>query len=456
MSAIVEYFDTAFTPNFHNIFTEVENEKIWRDWYYARYHNLLSSNQTAVNGLKLLENGVIPLPLFQLTSDFMASAALAQLPSYASPVPEVNAWLEENFAFIGKAIRRAGHYWSIGDTAVLAAQPGQIEAVDPIYYFRVGTPDLPDRLAGHILAIDYVWKDRDLQLMPQIELVPNRMRVVKLVNGIALEAIYEYHPHIVGRLLEGPRISPIRAICVAGGWDSWYKSVKGAAAELLTQFTIQSQALNRYANRVRFYPADVLATIQTQLDPTMPPARKQTEVMRQFNDFVYPAVGLEESKDLPRESDYSEDFQGRAAHIESCYQNFFLATGLPPRSFGIGISRYESGVAIEKSADSASVRVQGFRDELARCLPTLVRAMGCPEGEISFSWSTPPFQNREAHTQEIKDLFDRQIITLDEARRGLGYTDTDEARRILLEDARTKAANDALAKTGARGALNSG
>ena len=451
MATIVEYFDTAFTPGFQNIFDQVQDEHLWRDWYYGRYNRLASTNPSVENGRKLLEpDGMIALPLFQLTSDFMASAALGDMPVYASQNEAAGNWLEANMGFVLKAIRRAGFYWSIGDVCVLAAQPGQVEAVDPVYYFRVGTPDLPDRLVGHILAVTYYEKTREEQLLPHLQLAPNRLRVVKLADGVAMESIYEYAPHTVGPLLVGPRPSPITAICAVGGWDSWYRTVAPTAATLLTQFSIQAQQLNRYANRPQIVPAEALDFIRGQVPGGTDGqinAGTATAIMQRFRQLVYPVVGVTEETRLDVQMD-NEDFDGRLAFLEKCYENFFLATGLPPRSFGIGVSRYESGVAIEKSADSASARVQGFRQELADCLPTLVRAMGCPAGEISFNWATPPFQSREAHSTEIKDLFSLGLISIDEARRALGYTDSEEARTALRQEARERAANDARGRTG--------
>ena len=450
MATIVEYFDTAFTPGFQNIFDQVQLERDWREWYYGRYQSLSRLSPSVENGRALLEpDGWVNLPLFQLTSDFMASAALGDMPVYASQNEAAGNWLEANMGFVLKAIRRAGFYWSIGDVCVLAAQPGQVEAVDPVYYFRVGTPDLPDRLVGHILAVDYYEKTPAEQLMPHLMLAPNRLRVVKLSDGVATETIYEYAPHTVGRILEGPRPSPITAICAVGGWDSWYKTVGPAAATLLTQFSLQAQQLNRHANRPQYVPAEVLDAVRPQVAPSEEQAANTgTAVMRRFRQLVYPVAGLAEDSAGGKPMEEPEDFESRLAFLEKCYENFFLATGLPPRSFGIGVSRYESGVAIEKSADSASARVQGFRQELADCLPTLVRAMGCPAGEISFNWATPPFQSREAHSTEIKDLFGLGLISIDEARRALGYTDSEEARSALREEARERAANDARGRTG--------
>ena len=101
---------------------------------------------------------------------------------------------------------------------------------------------------------------------------------------------------------------------------------------------------------------------------------------------------------------------------------FFIASGLPPSSFGIGIGRGESGFARERAQDAASSRARAYRRDLAECLPILVRAAGIPgNGKVSFNWSAPPFQDRSKRQQELLALEAQGIITKEQVASALGW-----------------------------------
>lgn len=437
MAAIVEYLETAFTTGFQYRFPEVEREIMWREWYDGNIRSLLEIAEdekgnmiggTVDNGLALAP--IINIPLFKRGSDFYAAAAMSELPAASSPDERIQAWLKENMGTLDRMLRRGTFYWSIADVGVFAAQPGKVEAVDPQFYFRVGTPDLPDSLVAHILAIRYVEKPPELQLLPEVDLVVNRCKVIRLVNGVATEQIYEMTPDVIGQPLTDEYPSPITAICVAGGWDSWYKGIGPVVKALLTQYSIHAVQLNRYANRTHYVPTEIYdqmrndLTINRDSDKPIPPTVWQ--LTAEWNRLIRPTIGTSPDGAVPQESLYTEDFDSRAQFIEMLSDEVFLTAGLPPSAYGIGIGKGESGYARERAQDAASARIQAYRRDLAECLPRLCFAMGCPEGDLSFNWATPPFHNRESHTDEIVKLFDRGLITPQEARRSLGWDDSEE------------------------------
>ena len=407
----------------------MDNEQRWKEWYSGNFTSLFDQ-PTIANGGRLVGNPQ-GIPIFQIASDFAAEAAYAEGPSFSADDPAVNEWLEENYYALDKAIQRAVRHWSIADVAVLSAQPELVEAVDPIYYFRVGSPDQPDKFVGHIIASRYIERSAPEQLLPEIKTTPNRIKVVKFRDGVGYEQVLEYHPNIVGQPLTPLRISPIKAICVSGSWNSWYSGIRNLAAQLLTGMAVQNLQLNRYANRITYVPVQALDGIRddvTLASGTRPTAQA---VMSAFKELPYPVVGLtpgpDGNYDVPPESVYSEDFQSREAFLDRLWDTFYLASGTSPQSYGINIGKGESGFAREKAQDAASARIRAFRRDMAECLPTITRAMGCPDGDQTWQWTSPPFQNREAHTSEVVKLLAAGIITIEEARRSLGWsTDASE------------------------------
>ena len=432
MAVVLEHFETAFTPGYHYRFTEIANAEAWRKWYSGDYATLLPNTPTVANGLKLLPNGVWNYPYFSETSDFIADAAMSEHPALESPDEALSAWLADNGEGVMKAIRRATHYWSIDGVGVLAAQADKIEAIDPIHYFRVGTVDMPDELVGHILALRYVEKTPAQQLLPEQNLPFNRLKVIKLAAGMdtATEQIMEYHPGIVGRPLTGVYESPVKSICVAGNWRSWYPGCKDIVAQLLITMGVQGSQLNRYANRIRWLPLPAFDDYRRDLGSENRPATF-SEAMRAFSEEAYPYVGLSGIAEPPQEAIYVEDFASRDAYINTLSQVFALACGIPPGTFGVGISPDASGFAREKAQDAASARIRSYRHEVERCAPKAIKAMGGPEGELIFNWSSPPFQSRDAFVKDVLDMKREGIISVKETRAALGYSTTDAAMEAL-------------------------
>lgn len=429
MATILEYYDSAFYPGFQFRFTEVDNEERWRQWYNSDFSTLVPQG-TVDNGLQLLPRGVTAIPLFQFVSDFSAEAAYADGPSYSTNVPAIDAWLQENYYKIDKALQRAVRYWSICDVAVLVASDDKVEAIDPIHYFRVGSPDQPDELIGHIIASRYVDRSFQEQLQPTYQRTPNRIKVIKFRDGVGFEQTFVYHPDIVGQPVTPLTMSLIKAICVSGSWNSWYGGIKELAAQLLITHSVHSAQLNRYANRATYLPIETLDAIRDSVPPGEARLSAQAAA-KAFSEMTRPVVGITQSEDgsynVPPESIYSEDFQSREMHLDRLWDIFYLASGASPQSYGVGVGKGESGFAREKAQDAAAARVRAFRRDMAECLPKVCRAMGCPDGDITFNWSAPPFQSHSAHVDEIVRLYEKGIIDVNESRRALGYnTDKQE------------------------------
>lgn len=416
MTVILESMDTAFTPGFNTNFVEKNNDKRYLEWYDSKYNSLLPA-PTIANGRKLYTLGHdLGLPLFKLASDFIADAVLNDLPTTTGS----DEFVAEYMPMIDKALRRGTRYWSILDRGVWTAEPGMMRAVNPQFYYRVGEPEQKDALVGHIIAYPYRERTASEQLLPAANLIANRIRVTKIVQGRAIVQTFMYTENsVVGQPVTGPEVSPITEVCTAGEGDSWYGGVKDLASQIIIEYTNSLQDINRFRNRTRFMPVSVANEIRNSL--TM--AGRQatlTQITNLWEDLIRPVVGLVEDDMKPESQRDVLDLSATFESFRSQLDLFFMASGVPPSSFGIGIGRGESGVAREKAEDAAAARARAYRRDLMECLPRMARAMGSTE-ELSFQWITSPFEKASEKLEEIMTLLAAGIISVEEARSALGW-----------------------------------
>ena len=410
---------------YHLNFEEVFARQRWEEWYEGRYRTLYKNVPSISNGRKLLDtqDDLIEFSLFKIASDFYKSAVLAEEPASSASSATGTTWLEVNKGLILRALRRMAKYWSIHDYGVLLSEPGFIRTFDPTGYFRVGEVDQRDALVGHILV--QLWRERDLEELNvhTTDSVPNRITVWKVSNGESTHQIFHYDGNIIGEPVTGLVPSPINGVCVAGSGDSWYPDVQHLAGRIMTNLSLIDDDQNRYRNQPRYMPAGVRASLDEAIRVAggTPTPAKITEVI---NSLVRPIVTLDTlNEDVPN-TFLDGDLQQDAAfeQLRTLLDLFFIGSGLPPSSYGIGVGRGESGYAREKAQDAATARARAFRQDLAECLPQMALGMGAPNGTVyTFNWSSPPFETRSATQQEILQLRAAGIISLEEAREALGW-----------------------------------
>lgn len=409
------------------------------EWYDARYDKtLLPPSSSIASGRALLADAdIINLPIFQLASDFMANAVLGESPASSPNTQAQTAWVDENETMIDRALRRATRYWSIHDYAVFTAEPGYIRAIDPISYYRVGEPDQRDATVGHIIA--YPYREPVLDEIQQgeavFERIPNRIRVDKVYpdGQGATTQVFEYDgASIIGRALTGEESSPYTAVVTAGAGNAWYHGAKDLAARIILGISNVDQDLNRFRNRIRWYPNSVATDMTNEVpqeqrieiaDNGSVRVLNSGEVKAKIERRIRPVVIL--SGD---DTDPMDDGAGGIMldapfeQLRTALDLFFMTSGLPPSSFGIGVGRGESGVARERAQDAASARARAYRRDLTDGLPILCERAGAPAGgPIGFNWSAPPFQDMTARQQELLSLHSAGIVTATEVRNSLGW-----------------------------------
>ena len=418
-------------PGFMFEFDSITQEEKWEAWYHGRYETLYPP-PTIDNGLSLLAPALpTVVPLFYTASTFYVDATMAERP-IVSGDDMVLDWLVERADELWDTMERAVRHWSIkGRFIMVSHTDGSVEAVDPTMYFRVGSFHNPDDSMGHVLAFRYREPEStDELLFPGIHREPNRVRVVRYQkDGVNDVQVFMLQNRMVGMALGSAVPAGITSIITAGNGDSWYPLARGLVADFCVQRSMAQREINRFQNRLRILPPSMLASITPPGSQLTPSA-----LYKQFLNTVSPAVSAAEPGEeaigaTPEELSFGESQEW----TEYTAQIFYLVCGMPPTSFGVGIGKGESGYAREKAQDAAGARIRSLRRQIARGLPALIRGMGAPDGDISFQWSTSPFEDQGEKRNAILQQLAAGIINHEEAREALGWT----MARAMGESSRT-------------------
>ena len=285
----------------------------------------------------------------------------------------------------------------------------------------MGQPDQHDADVGHIIAYPYRQRDLSELNVHATGLEPNRIKVIKMSQGVSTIQHFLLAGGIVGSAITGLEPAPIRAIVTAGMGDSWYGAAKPIAAALVSQFSNLEIELNRWYNRATYYSAGVGNSMREQLtNEGRGLDLRAIKVM--LDKTVRPVILLQGEDIAPINEVNAPQLESVFTAVRTLLDIFFMTSGIPPSSFGIGIGRGESGYAREKAQDAASANARAYRRDLTQGLPTLVKAAGFPQsGEVSFNWSAPPFQDRTSRQQELLSLLNAGVITKEEVRKALNW-----------------------------------
>lgn len=411
----------AFGTGYHYQFPELTAQEEYRAWYYGNFATLLPPS-TIDNGFALFnESDRIDVPVLKIASDFYAAAAMAETPASTSDQESVQQWIKENVAMLDRALRRGAFYWSIHGLGVWTAEEGYIRAVDPLAYFRIGEEDQEDALVGHIIAYRYRETEDEGERLVHSQEEPNRVKVMKLIGETSTVQTFAYDGNIIQEALTGIEQSPITAICVAGTGDSWYGSVRTLVSGIISSLTNIDVSINRFTNKPVYIPANVYENIRLSLQDAVKVAPSLAQISAEFNKVVRPSISIDPESEPPMGSAEVLELTGHFESLRTKLDLFFLGSGLPPSSFGIGVGRGESGIAREKAQDAASSRVRAFRGDVSECLPRLAVAAGMPDSEVSFNWVTPPFEDRSKRQEELLNLLNAGVLNAEQVAIALGW-----------------------------------
>ena len=423
---VLEHID-ALTEGFYvEQMPLYRNQELWQQWYDCNYQRLFPTPSFA-NGMKFLDglNALVKLPMFRIASDWIGNAAMSDMPNLSGVDDGQREWWNQNRFYVERALQRATDHWKILDYAVLVVEAdGALRAWDPKYYYRIGLPDNPDADVGHVLLMPWGEFSLSQQQQAQDTSEPNRITVVKIMDGASTVQTFQYNGGRIGQALTAPQASSVRAVFTAGEGDSWYGPAQDIVAAMCVNFSMALVELNHYTNRPRLLPSSSIDAIATAAGVSPGSPAGQRAIMRMLNEELLPilsadkddvSVGMGELFDAPQQDD-------RRALNEYGGDIFAMASGLTPSSFGIGIGRGESGVAREKAQDAAGAKIRRYRRQIESFMPDMARAMGMNESAegIKFSWIVPPFQTLEAREEQIRADFQAGLLTANEAREEMG------------------------------------
>ena len=351
-------------------------------------------------------------------------------------------WLKENFNMLRKALRRASRYWSWGDLGVLRSEVVDgfplITAVKPYNYFRVGEPETDDRLAGHVLA--YRWREKTEDELKQGDAGhnhPNRITLIKVAQGESVREVYRFDGNVIQERID-EEASTVTHVSVAGEGEPWYSGARTGAIRIMTLMTLIVKEISRFVNRTRYIPSSLVfqmfESVREQIGEDT--QRNATLISEEFNKLIDPVVATPNVDQVPEESAVILQLTDMFEMLKHEQDLFSITSGVPPSAYGIGIGRGESGYAREKAMDAAAGRVNEYRNDILSSLPALCEGAGLsPEAKPSFRFITPAFQSKQAYTDIILAIEERQIISKKQAAEALGfeYEGTDEPQPDIMD-----------------------
>ena len=420
----MEQFGEGFQFNFPRVWAELR----WKQWYEGQFASMYPQ-PTIANGFKLIDQkDLVTIPLFQMASDFYTEAVIAEGPEFSTDNDVLRTWLDDNRATILEVLERMVREWSITGYGILVTQEdGSLHEVESSAYFRVGELQDHDERVGHIIARTY-YEPSELELQnPLQHQVPNRVSVTKYqVDGD--EELYNEVQifHFDGLTIQdkiGPQEDAnITSISTVGRRDSWYSQSQRVCSQLIVTLSLLLKAEYKHINRPLILP-------NLLTGDTAGAGKRKTpqEVMNEYNELRDPVIqstGPEGARNLglvPGDYEFSEIYQS----MLQLSQTYYLISGLPPTAYGIDIGRGESGFAREKSEDRAAIRARNVRDDIARVLPIVIRGMGAPDGELSASWRSSPFESRDSREARVIKYLQAGLITVQQAQQMLGLEVTE-------------------------------
>ena len=403
------------------------NQRNWERWYDGNYIGLFPP-PTMGNGLAQLDSlhGVQNLPLFRVASNFLADAALADMPNITGHTEEQLAQWEEYEPLMERVLQHATRYWSIFGGAVIACEPGMARAINPMHYYRVGLPELRDQDAGHILLLPYTDQSVAQQQTQQDHASPNRIEVIKVLPDQApTTQKFVFNGELIGGPLGPPAPSTIQAVYTAGEFDSWYGGARDAAAQLMIALAMAIVDLNHYSNREVYLPvsaADAIATAIAGPGENVGTAAGRQAVRRTLEETLRPLIAIDRDTNVPGDSREPVNLEDRWRLVETLADLFYIISRLTPSTYGIGIGRGESGTAREQGMQASAIAIRRYREQMGGRLPLILEMItGIARARVKFAWPRPPFQSREARAEEIRLDWEADLLMLDEARPELGY-----------------------------------
>lgn len=382
----IDQVGTGF--NFH--ISRLQREENYEKWYDGNYNSLMPKPDID-NGYNLIDYENLPLmPLHQISSDFQAESALADGPDMLGDSDELMSFIAEIRSVVQEELEKLTFQWAIKDLGVIATdEDGQVFSINPSNYFRVGDIEDDDERVGHILFYRYYEPGTDTAFLnhPDTTRENNRVRVVRYMplEDINTTQTFVLEGNQIGEPLTEQEPAGITSLAVVGQWKPWYKDSQRIVAQFFISRGLYSKTIYKHINRPLVVPPAAFPN-------TKGDSRTPTEKARSIYEMKDPVLQASEQDGMGGLLMGDYDFPSIMDDIIYYAQNYYLISGTPPTAFGIDLGKGESGLARERAEDRAAIRIRNFRDDLIKVLPIIIRGMGAPDGEVTVSWRTDPFQ----------------------------------------------------------------
>ena len=194
------------------------------------------------------------------------------------------------------------------------------------------------------------------------------------------------------------------------------------AARYLIRLTNNDRILNRHDNR----PIGIASQLLVTGEASRPQTVQQTiDTLRDKTDPVFSFSATDASPAVLQSLDEASHYMDEDAYLETLGRLIRQAAGITESSWNEGIAVDASGVARERSQDLAAARIRGVRRDLVKCLPLLLKGLGCPRGKVMFSWLNEPFEDKTMKQTNLLALLAAGVVTPQFVQRNLGIEEHD-------------------------------
>lgn len=368
------------------------------DWFEGRLDTLFQNVQgTVINGIGVLgqQNLITRFNYFQALSRFYESAVM-------SDIPEADAELH-------RLIHRATEHWSVCGECFLARANGAVRAVRPDYVFPQLNQYDREQVEKYLIIYPLIkrqegnWDNevRSAQQATVIEYDPN--------ERTAYQSIRPYSRGVVEDGPKGQLIDMTDLVWVRSGQPP-YVAVEPIMREICVRLNMLQLALNTSA----------IPLLQVDKDNVSDGALRSGIGLEVFQRIINEPLGMTISP--PFAGEEGSRFVERAGtglsesleYIRMLLGQLGVLSGVPDYVFGVQLGRPNNET--ERVLFAGQTRVNSFRRELESAL----KQVG--EGD-AFFFGTDPFITRKERIDNVIKLLEQSVISTEEARVMLGFTD---------------------------------
>ena len=380
----------------------------WFDYYESKLDNLFRLEGTVINGLGVL-GGVAGIGTrfnyFMAVSRFYSAAVMSDLP------------LMDNQT--ARLVQQCAEHWSVCGEACLVQSGGVIRTVRPDFVFPVH--DRYDREKVERFLFIYPRRDDQEGDYGNSPLGSTRARVIEyeVATGQAWEAIRDWD---YGGIATAPRGKPVSIDNVA--WiksgEPPYPPILSITREICIRLNTLQLALNTSS----------LPLIQIDKDSLSDgELRGKTASIQEISELLKSPLGLTTVPPFSGEEGARYVERAGTGLVESMdYVRMLLGqlgvlSGVPDYVFGVQLGRPNNET--ERVLFAGQARINAFRRELEDGLAL----MG-----VDTHFANEPFVTRTERQTLIVQQYKEGLVTLNEARVALGYSERSDGDGLRSPD----------------------